>query len=75
MRKLAKVATILSLFLLVVFRAEAIDHPGATLPLKSADRFVLVSEGAPLPLLVSETDDPAVLHAAKDLQEDFYRVT
>ena len=69
------ITTLITLLILSVFRVDAIDHPGATLPVKSAERFNLVSEGIPLSLLVSESDNPAVLHAARNLQEDFLRVT
>ena len=69
------IIALITLSILSVFRVDAIDHPGATLPVKSAERFNLVSEGIPLSLLVSESDNPAVLHAARNLQEDFLRVT
>ena len=66
---------ITALFTLGILSAEAIDHPGMTLPVTSSERFALVSDGAPLPIIVSSSDDPAVLHAAKNLQEDFAKVT
>ena len=69
------IIALITLLILSVFRVDAIDHPGATLPVKSSERFNLVSEGIPLSLLVSESDNPAVLHAARNLQEDFLRVT
>ena len=69
------IIALITLSILSVFRVDAIDHPGATLPVKSSERFNLVSEGIPLSLLVSESDNPAVLHAARNLQEDFLRVT
>jgi hypothetical protein len=69
------IIALITLLILSVFRVDALDHPGATLPVKSAERFNLVSEGIPLSLLVSESDNPAVLHAARNLQEDFLRVT
>jgi hypothetical protein len=75
MRMYRNIIALITLLILSVFRVDAIDHPGATLPVKSAERFNLVSEGIPLSLLVSESDNPAVLHAARNLQEDFLRVT
>lgn len=55
--------------------AMAIDHPSATLPVLSPDRFTLVSEGKPLPLIVDPGEDTAILRAAEDLASDFERVT
>ncbi|MBR5299158.1 MAG: glycosyl hydrolase 115 family protein [Bacteroidales bacterium] len=75
MRKYRYAFLITALFTLGILSAEAIDHPGMTLPVTSSERFALVSDGAPLPIIVSSSDDPAVLHAAKNLQEDFAKVT
>lgn len=61
--------------LFVITDAFAIDHPSATRPVISADRFTLVADGQPVPVIVSQADDKAVLHAAADLVEDFERVT
>lgn len=55
--------------------AMAIDHPRAVLPVVSQERFTLVSEGKPIPILISSEEDKAILRAASDLQEDFFRVT
>lgn len=55
--------------------AAAIDHPGAVKSVISADRFTLVEAGRPIAIVVSESDDKAVLRAAGDLQKDFERVT
>ena len=75
MRKSRYIIAIAALFTLGILRAEAIDHPGATLPVASPERLALVSAGKPLPIVVSSNDNPAVLHAAKNLQKDFERVT
>lgn len=55
--------------------AMAIDHPKATLPVVSADRFTLVENGKPIPVVVSQSEDKAILIAAENLVEDFERVT
>ena len=75
MRKSGYIFAVSALLTLGIFSAKAIDHPGATLPVTSSERFSLVTSGKPVPILVSPSDNPAVLHAAKDLQEDFGRVT
>lgn len=59
----------------LMMNAMAIDHPKATLPVISPDRFTLVQDGQPVPVIVSKSDDMAVLHAADDLVADFERVT
>lgn len=61
--------------LFLVTDAMAIDHPSATLPVISADRFTLVQDGQPVPIIVSKADDIAVLRASANLAEDFKRVT
>jgi len=61
--------------LLAVSNAQAIDHPKATLPTVSPDRFTLVADGKPTPIVVSPTEDKAILIAAENLVEDFERVT
>ncbi|MBR2064727.1 MAG: glycosyl hydrolase 115 family protein [Bacteroidales bacterium] len=61
--------------LIAVTNAQAIDHPKATLPTVSPDRFTLVADGKPTPIVVSQTEDRAVLIAAENLVEDFERVT
>ena len=60
---------------LISLSAMAIDHPKATLPVVSGDRFTLVENGKPLPIMVSQSEDKAILHAAANLVEDFERVT
>ena len=75
MRKSRFIFAVAALFTLGVLSAEAIDHPGATLPVASPERMSLVVSGKPIPILVSSSDNPAVLHAAKNLQGDFCRVT
>lgn len=54
---------------------SAIDHPGAVLPVIGPERFSLVSNGVPVRIVISSSDDSAVLHAAENLCEDFSRVT
>ena len=71
-----KIRTILCLAaFFVTISAMAIDHPKATLPVVSGDRFTLVENGKPLPVMVSQSEDKAILHAAANLVEDFERVT
>ena len=60
---------------LVVISANAIDHPKATLPLVSSERFTLVEDGQPVSIVVSRTEDKAILRAADNLVLDFERVT
>lgn len=55
--------------------AAAIDHPGATVPTLSPDRFTLVADGKPDPVIVWQGEDKAILRAAGDLVKDFERVT
>ncbi|MBQ3607549.1 MAG: glycosyl hydrolase 115 family protein [Bacteroidales bacterium] len=55
--------------------ASAIDHPKATLPTISADRFTLVQDGTPVTIIVNKSEDTAILRAANDLVKDFGRVT
>lgn len=54
---------------------SAIDHPKATLPTVSADRFTLVQNGTPVTIIVNKSEDTAILRAANDLVKDFGRVT
>ncbi|MBO7191996.1 MAG: glycosyl hydrolase 115 family protein [Bacteroidales bacterium] len=61
--------------LCAVVNANAIDHPSATLPVVSPDRFTLVADGKPVPIIVAPTEDKAILRAADDLMKDFNRVT
>ena len=60
---------------LVVISANAIDHPKATLPVVSSERFTLVEDGQPVSIVVSRTEDKAILRAADNLVLDFERVT
>ena len=55
--------------------ASAIDHPKATLPTVSADRFTLVQDGTPVTIILNKSEDTAILRAANDLVKDFGRVT
>ena len=58
-----------------VLTAKAIDHPKATLPVVSSDRFTLVKDGNPVGVVVSPTENTAILRAAENLVDDFERVT
>lgn len=59
----------------VMTDAMAIDHPSATRPVLSPDRFTLVADGKPVPVLFDPCEDKAILHAAGNLVADFERVT
>ena len=61
--------------LLISLTALALDHPKATLPVLSSDRFTLVENGSPVAIVVSPDEDTAILRAADNLVEDFERVT
>lgn len=63
------------LTLISFVNAMAIDHPKATIPSLASDRFTLVEDGTPNPIIVSQTEDKAILRAAGDLVKDFERVT
>ena len=67
----------LLLFLALTFAvpANALDHPKAVHPSLASDRFTLVESGRPVPILVSQTEDKAILRAADNLVMDFERVT
>ena len=71
--KIKKILCLVAVFM--TLSAMAIDHPKATLPVVSGDRFTLVENGKPLPIIVSQSEDKAILHAAANLVEDFERVT
>ena len=68
---------ILLIIALMAFSAEAfaIDHPGITRAGSQTDGFVLIENGKPNPIIVSMSDDKAVLHAAGNLQNDFLMVS
>ena len=68
---------LLALAACILFSAvmSAIDHPDAVRPYVSPERFTLVENGNPLPIVVSQSEDKAILRAASDLQKDFFRVT
>lgn len=61
-------------FVLTILNAEAIDNKGITCNELSPERFTLVENGAPTPLLIDEQENVGVMIAAKNLQEDFGRV-
>ena len=68
---------ILTFLLVWAFSANvfAIDHPGITKPGCHSDGFVLIENGQPAPIIVSFSDNKAVMHAVKDLQNDFMMVS
>ena len=75
MKTARNILSILCLCVAASLDLSAIDNPGMTVPVRSADRFTIVADGVAIPLIVSDTDDSAVLHASRNLQEDFGRVT
>ena len=75
MRVIVKALITLALAAITIDRAIAEDHPGLVSPVLSQDRFTLVEDSKPVRLIVSSADDTAVLRAARDLQEDFFKVT
>lgn len=58
-----------------VREAFAIDHPGATTTTFSAEGFTLAQKAQPTAILLDSEDNIAVRLAAKNLSEDFRRVT
>lgn len=75
MKKIAHIILLCFIISASLVDIHAIDHPGATKPVITKDRFSLVQNGQPVPLIVQSTEDSAVLRAADDLAEDFWRVT
>ena len=69
-----KILTIL-LFWAFSINVFAIDHPGITKPDCHSEGFVLIENGQPAPIIVSFSDNKAVMHAVKDLQNDFMMVS
>ena len=55
--------------------AGAIDNRGITFSQLASDRFTLVENGTPNAILIDEQEDTGVMIAAKNLQNDFERVT
>ncbi|PRD47836.1 glycosyl hydrolase 115 family protein [Sphingobacterium haloxyli] len=53
----------------------AIDHKGITGTQLSSDRLTLIEKGVPSTILIDENEDGGVMIAAKNLQEDFGRVS
>lgn len=68
---------LLALFLVVVgfSAALALDNPGITRFESLPDAISLVADGQPLPILISKNEDKGILRAARNLAEDFGRVT
>ena len=63
-----------ALTLTTAIGANAIDHPGITLPTTGEGRFTLVSDNSPTPILIDADDNIAVRTAAGNLSKDFGRV-
>lgn len=53
----------------------ASDHKGITSTQLSLDRFTLIENGTPGTILIDENEDGGVMIAARNLQEDFARVS
>lgn len=66
----------MTLFLAMIsLHVMAKDHKGIVFSQLSIDRFTLVENGAANAILVDEKEDKGVMIAAKNLQEDFFKVT
>lgn len=63
------------LMLLYVCSLWGIDHKGITIAGLSADRFTLLEKGAPTAILLDENENVGVQIAARNLQQDFARVS
>lgn len=59
----------------IAAQVQAIDHKGITATQLSFDRFTLIEKGVPSTILIDENEDVGVMIAAKNLQEDFRRVS
>lgn len=70
-----KILMLASAFVLTVWNAGAIDNKGITYSELSPERFTLVENGTPTSVLVDEQENDGVMIAARNLQEDFGRVT
>ena len=53
----------------------AIDNKGITFEQPAADCFTLIEDGKATPILLDEKDDVGIVIAAKNLQDDFRKVT
>lgn len=69
-----RITTFVVALMMMPFFANAIDNPGITVPEISSERFTLISNGKPLPLLIDESDNIGVRIAADNLSKDFQRV-
>lgn len=63
------------LFVILCLNVQAIDHKGITFTQLVPERFTLVEKGTPNTILVDEQEDIGVMIAAKNLQNDFEKVT
>lgn len=69
-----KIGAFILAIISVAFCANAIDNPGITQPVVAPERFTLISDGHPLPLLIDEADNIGVRIAAGNLSNDFRKV-
>lgn len=69
-----RITAFVGALMMMPYFANAIDNPGITVPEISSERFTLISNGNPLPLLIDESDNIGVLIAADNLSKDFQRV-
>lgn len=69
-----RITTFVVALMMMPFFANAIDNPGITVPEISSERFTLISNGKPLPLLIDKSDNIGVRIAADNLSKDFQRV-
>lgn len=67
--------TIALLFMFCCTSIWAIDNRGITSEELSADRFTLIDKGVSNPILIDEQEDAGVMIAAKNLRNDFAKVT
>ena len=67
--------TLILLLAMFSLNAFAIDNKGITTKTLSPDRFTLIENGAPATILIDNEEDAGVMIAAKNLREDFARVS
>ena len=67
--------TLILLLALISLNVSAIDNKGITTNELSPDRFTLIENGVPATILIDNNEDAGVMIAARNLQEDFGRVS
>ncbi|MDR0895864.1 MAG: glycosyl hydrolase 115 family protein [Prevotellaceae bacterium] len=70
-----KTALVAFLVLMCSSGLRAIDHRGITTAQLSPDRFTLIENGVPVPVVIDEADDAGVVIAARNLQGDLSKVS